>query len=168
MKTQYWGEKDTETGIERICYVGADAIDGAITGTIRGSGNMSEDELLMRYPHDLFVATEISPNAHFALNMSQPTKVYIYKDPDEQSRDLAFIVKDGTVVSMDTATGYEYSRYDQRLEHSKPVSDRNNKASGLKVSTGVLMSICLMCWQFFRIIPMRICGWAMIDGSQWI
>jgi len=136
LKTQYWGEKDAETGIERICYVGADAIDGAITGTIRGPGHMSEDELLMLYPHDLFVATEISPNAHFALNMSQPTKAYIYKDPDEQSRDLAFIVKNGTVVSIDTSIGYEYSRYDQRLEHSKPVSDRNNKASGLKVSTG--------------------------------
>lgn len=135
LKTQYWGEKDTETGIERICYVGADAIDGAITGTIRGPGHMSEDELLMRYPHDLFVATEINTNAHLALNMSQPTKAYVYKDPNGQSRDLVFIVKNGTVVSMDTAIGYEYSRYDQRLEHSKPILERNSKPSKLEVST---------------------------------
>ncbi len=136
IKTQYWGEKSWKEGVERVCYVGVDFVDGAIAGTIRGPGFMSEDELLVRYPHDLSIATDILPDAHLALNMSKPTKVYIYKDPNDQSnRDLAFIVKNGQVVSVDVAASYEYSRYDSKLGHSQPISQKNNRASALEVKT---------------------------------
>lgn len=138
LMTRYWGEKNWGKGVEQICYVGVDFIDGAISGTIRGPGFMSEDELLVRYPHDLYLATDIKPAAHLALNMSKPSKVYIYKDPNDQSnRDLAFVVKDGQVVSVDTAESYEYSRYDSMLGNSKPVSQKNNQASALKVKTTI-------------------------------
>ena len=135
LKTQYWGEKDWSAGIEEVCYVGADSIDGAATGTIRGGG-MSEEELLILYPHDLYLAAKIIPGTHAALNMSNPSKVYIYKDPkDKSNRDLVFIVKNGQVVSVDTAAGYEYSRYDERLGLSRPVSDQNSRASDLEIKT---------------------------------
>lgn len=138
LKTQYWGEKDWNAGIERICYVGADFIDGSIVGTIRGPGAMDERELLIRYPHDLFAAKQVNPKAHFALNMSKPTKAYIYEDPNDlKGKDLVFIVKNGYVVSIDTAASYEYSRYDRAFELSKPVSVRNNKASELEVRTAL-------------------------------
>ena len=136
IKTQFWGEKDWIKGVERVCYVGVDFVDGAIAGTIRGPGFMSEDELLVRYPHDLSIATDIIPDAHLALNMSKPTKAYIYKDPNDYSnRDLAFIVKNGQVVSVDAAASYEYSRYDGKLGHSQPLSQMNNQASALEVKT---------------------------------
>lgn len=136
LKTQYWGEKDWKAGVERVCYIGVDFIDGVKTGTIRGPNSMSEEELLVLYPHDLYIAKEIIPKAHVALNMSKPSKAYIYKDPNDQSnRDLVFIVKNGQVVSVDTAESYEYSRYDRKLGLSKPVSSKNSKASELKVKT---------------------------------
>ncbi|GAB1475477.1 hypothetical protein MASR2M70_03090 [Bacillota bacterium] len=136
LMTRYWGEKDWNKGLEQVCYVGVDFIDGAIAGTIRGPGFMSEEELLARYPHDLYLATGIKPAAHMALNMSKPSKVYTYKDPNDQSnRDLAFVVKNGLVVSIDTAASYEYSRYDSRLGDSKPVTQMNNQASALEVKT---------------------------------
>lgn len=136
LKTQYWGEKDWDAGIEEVCYIGVDSIDGIATGTIRGSGGMSEEELLILYPHDLYLATKMIPGAHAALNLSNPSKTYIYKDPkDKSNRDLAFIVKDGQVISVDTAASYEYSRYDENLGLSRLVSDQNSRASDLEVKT---------------------------------
>ena len=136
LKTQYWGEKDWETGFENVCYVGVDSIDGVGTGTIRGPGSMTEQELLILYPHDLYLATKILPGTHAALNLSNPSKAYIYKDPkDKNNRDLVFLVKNGQVVSIDTAASYEYSRYDEKLGLSERVSKQNDKPSALLVKT---------------------------------
>ena len=141
LKTQYWGEKEWESGIEEVCYVGVSFIDGIGTGTIRGSGSMSEEELLALYPHDLYLAGKIISQTHAALTMSNPSKAYIYKDPnDYNNRDLVFIVKDGQVISVDTAASYEYSRYDPLLGLSSLFSEKNDKASELKVKTASAFS----------------------------
>ncbi len=136
LKTDYWGEKDWESGFEIISYIGADTIDGALIGTIRGHHGMREGQLLNLYPHDLFIAEEINSQAHLTINMSRPSKAYVYKDANgRDSTDLVFIVKDGIVISIDTASSYEYSRYDERLGLARPLSSKNNKGSGLEVNT---------------------------------
>ena len=141
LKTQYWGEKEWESGIEEVCYVGVSFIDGIGTGTIRGPGSMSEEELLALYPHDLYLAEKIGSQAHATLTMSNPSKAYIYKDPnDYNNRDLVFIVKDGQVISVDTSASYEYSRYDPLLGLSSLFSEKNDKASELKVKTASMFS----------------------------
>jgi hypothetical protein len=136
LKTQYWGEKDWKSGFEKIIYVGTDYVGDAYIGSLRGYMWGGEEELIASYPHDLYVASQVIPDAHSVINMSKPSKAYIYKDPNDYSnKDLVYIVKNGIIISMDIASSYEYSRYDTALKLSKPVSTANSKASGLDVKT---------------------------------
>ncbi len=136
LKAQYWGEKDWKIGFENVIYVGTDYVGDANIGSVRGHIWMNEQELVATYPHDLYVTDKVNPDTHSVINMSKPTKAYIYKDPAYYTnKDLVYIVKNGAVISMDIASSYEYSRYDTAFKLSKPVSNLNNKPSALDVKT---------------------------------